>query len=347
MRFRCDDGHGGRCGDGCNCCRGNVLPLVLVVLLVLSILAMVMLRVPGTLRRTVEMVARETQEMYWAESAVLLKLESIPSESFSGLPTVEENILGPWTEWRTRWRKKGRTIKFQFVLGNSYGRFATSEWARCAVLLERNLQERILQADGLRKLSGNRRFFQLDSSMSGRVASSALHVSAGDLTLDLGGSDAFTGSLGGTSGRPTGGSFMAYVEGDVKIRGNVHFDTLRIYATGMVTVQGDVTAAFVEIFGFSGVAVSGNASLAGVLLSKQNIEISERTQLRFPSVAVAVGYRENRVSLREKSSFEGLAIAPSGVFERDSSTVLLDSSKALLPFCMESRKVVFERRRLW
>ena len=349
MRFRCDDGRSGRCG--CNCCRGNVLPLVLVVLLVLSILAMAMLRVPGTLRRTVAMVARETQEMYWAESAVLSKLEGAPNDNSRGLPTVEEHVLGPWSEWRTRWRKNGRTVKFKFVLGNSYGHFATSEWTRCAVLLERNLQERILQADGLRKLSGNRRFFQLDSSMSGRGASSALHVSAGDLTLDLGGSDAFSGSFGdasdGASGQPSVHSFMANVEGDVKIRGNVHFDTLRIYATGMVTVLGNVSAAFVEIFGFSSVTVSGNVSFAGVLLSKQSVEISEHAQLLFPSVAVAVGYRGNRVSLREKSSFEGLAIAPSGVFERDSSTVLLDSSKALLPFCMESRKVVFERRRLW
>lgn len=334
--------------------RGNVLPLVLGVLLVLSILAMSMLRMPGTLRRTVAIIANETQEMYLAESAVISKLESGPSENSSGLPTVEENVLGPWTEWRTRWRKNGRTVKFQFILGNSYGHFATSEWTRCGVLLERNLQERILQADRLRKLSGNRRFFQLDSSIAGRGASSALHVSAGDLTLDLGGADAFSSSFGdvseglsGTiSGHPTVGSFMAYVEGDVKIRGNVHFDTLRIYATGTVKLQGNVSAAFAEIFGFVGVEVTGNVSLAGVLLSKQSVEISERAQLQFPSVAIAVGYRGNRFALREKSVFEGLAIAPSGIFERDSSTVLLDSSKALLPFCMDSRKVVFKRRRL-
>ncbi len=68
--------------------------------------------------------------------------------------------------------------------------------------------------------------------------------------------------------------------------------------------------------------------------------------MKFPSVALAVGYRENRLSLLEKSVFEGLAIAPSGTVERDSSAKLLDSTQVLLPFCMDSRNVVFYRRRL-
>ena len=305
---------------------GNVLPLVLGLLLVLSILVTSMLRMPGTLRRTVLLVANETQEMYFAESAVLAKLEGFPEGYFKELPTVESRILGPWTEWSVR-------DKFQFMLGSEYGRFSTSEWARCAVVLEQNLHERILHSDGLKNLSGNRRFFKLDSS-DGLSAerTMAINVSAGDLTLDL----------GDFSVR----SFMANVEGDVKIRGNVHFDTLRIYATGSVSVQGNVAADFAEIFGLASVTVSGNVSLAGSLLSKQNIEISDRAQMNVPSVALAVGYRDNRLSLLEKSVFEGLAIAPSGTVERDSSAKLLDSTQALLPFCMDSRNVVFSRRRL-
>ncbi|WP_295067584.1 hypothetical protein [uncultured Fibrobacter sp.] len=305
---------------------GNVLPLVLGLLLVLSILVTSMLRMPGTLRRNVSLVAKETQEMYFAESAVLAKLNGFPDGYFAELPIVGSRILGPWTEWRVR-------DKFQFMLGLEYGRFSTSEWARCAVVLEQNLHERILHSEGLKNLSGNRRFFKLDSS-DGLSAerTMAINVSAGDLTLDL----------GDVSIR----SFMANVEGDVKIRGNVHFDTLRIYATGSVSVQGNVTADFAEIFGLASVTVSGNASLAGALLSKQNIEISDRAQMKFPSVALAVGYRENRLSLLEKSVFEGLAIAPSGTVERDSSAKLLDSTQALLPFCMDTRNVVFSRRRL-
>ena len=305
---------------------GNVLPLVLGLLLVLSILVTSMLRMPGTLRRNVSLVAKETQEMYFAESAVLAKLNGFPDGYFAELPIVGSRILGPWTEWRVR-------HKFQFMLGHGYGRFSTSEWARCAVVLEQNLHERILHSDGLKNLSGNRRFFKLDSS-DGLSAerTMAINVSAGDLTLDL----------GDFSVR----SFMANVEGDVKIRGNVHFDTLRIYATGSVSVQGNVAADFAEIFGLASVTVSGNVSLAGSLLSKQNIEISDRAQMKFPSVALAVGYRENRLSLLEKSVFEGLAIAPSGIVERDSSAKLLDSTQALLPFCMETRNLVFSRRRL-
>lgn len=285
-----------------------------------------MLRMPGTLRRTVLLVANETQEMYFAESAVLAKLEGFPEGYFKELPTVESRILGPWTEWRVR-------DKYQFLLGSEYGRFSTSEWARCAVVLEQNLHERILQSAGLKNLSGNRRFFKLDSS-DGLSAerTMAINVSAGDLTLDL----------GDFSVR----SFMAKVEGDVKIRGNVHFDTLRIYATGSVSVQGNVTADFAEFFGLAGVAVSGNVLIAGTLLSKQNIEISGRAQVNFPSIALAVGFRENRLSLLEKSAFEGLAIAPSGTVERDSSSKILDSTQALLPFCMDTRNVVFSRRRL-
>ena len=305
---------------------GNVLPLVLGLLLVLSILVTAMLKMPGALRRNVSLVAKETQEMYFAESAVLAKLNGFPDGYFAELPIVGSRILGPWTEWRVR-------NKFQFMLGSEYGRFSTSEWARCAVVLEQNLHERILHSDGLKNLSGNRRFFKLDSS-DGLSAerTMTINVSAGDLTLDL----------GDVSIR----SFMANVEGDVKIRGNVHFDTLRIYATGSVSVQGNVAADFAEIFGLAGVTVSGDVSLAGALLSKQNIEISDRAQMNFPSVALAVGYRENRLVLLEKSVFEGLAIAPSGTVERDSSTKLLDSTQVLLPFCMETRNLVFSRRRL-
>lgn len=305
---------------------GNVLPLVLGLLLVLSILVTAMLKMPGALRRNVLLVAKETQKMYLAESAVLAKLNGFPDGYFAELPIVGSRILGPWTEWRV-------LDKFQFMLGLEYGRFSTSEWARCAVVLEQNLHERILHSDGLKNLSGNRRFFKLDSSDGlSAECTMAINVSAGDLTLDL----------GDFSVR----SFMAKVEGDVKIRGNVHFDTLRIYATGSVSVQGNVVADFAEIFGLASVTVSGNVSLAGSLLSKQNIEISDRAQMKFPSVALAVGYRENRLSLLEKSVFEGLAIAPSGTVERDSSAKLLDSTQVLLPFCMDTRNVVFSRRRL-
>ena len=313
--------------------RGSVLPLVLGVLLVLSILVTSMLRLPGPLRRTVVLVAKETQEMYRAESAVLLKLEGFPEGYFADVPSVESRVLGPWTLWQTVQRTNGQN-KFQFLLGGEFGRFSTSEWMRCAVALEQNLHERIMQANGLRNLSGNRRFFRLDLA--------ALNLSAGDLTLDLGGNEA----PGVIPERPSVRSFMANVDGDVKIRGSAHFDTLRIYATGTVLLQGNVTADFAEIFGLADVSVAGNVSLAGVLLSKQNIEISGRAKFKFPSVAIAVGYRGNRLALRGKSDFEGLAIAPSGTFERDSSTTLLDSSKALLPFCMDSRLVVFARRRL-
>ena len=159
---------------------GNVLPLVLGLLLVLSILVTAMLKMPGTLRRNVSLVAKETQEMYFAESAVLAKLNGFPDGYFAELPIVGSRILGPWTEWSVR-------DKFQFMLGSEYGRFSTSEWARCAVVLEQNLHERILHSDGLKNLSGNRRFFKLDSS-DGLSAerTMAINVSAGDLTLDLG-----------------------------------------------------------------------------------------------------------------------------------------------------------------
>ena len=272
---------------------------------------------------------------------VLQRIGFLPDGFFAELPPIQSRVLGPWNLWQVSVPKvRGNArqfergvLKFEFLLGNEFGRFAASEWARCAVVLEQNLHERILHSVGLKNLSGNRRFFKLDSS-DGLSAerTMAINVSAGDLTLDL----------GDFSVR----SFMANVEGDVKIRGNVHFDTLRIYATGSVSVQGNVAADFAEIFGLASVTVSGNVSLAGSLLSKQNIEISDRAQMKFPSVALAVGYRENRLSLLEKSVFEGLAIAPSGTIERDSSAKLLDSTQVLLPFCKDTRNVVFSRRRL-
>jgi hypothetical protein len=320
--------------------RGNVLPLVLGLLLVQSILVTSMLRLPGPLRQTVALVAKETQEMYLAESAVLSKLNGFPDGYFTDVPPVESRVLGPWMLWQTVWRTEGPVNKFQFRLGNAYSQFPTSEWMRCAVLLEHNLHENIMHAKNLKNLSGNRRFFRLDSS--GVQGAFAFNVSGGDLTLDLGGNE----FLGGIPKPFLAHSFMANVEGDVKIRGTAHFDTLRIYATGTVLLQGSVSADYAEIFGLAGVAVTGKVSFAGMLLSKQSIEISDRAKLNFPSIAVAVGYRGNRFALYGKSVFEGLAIAPSGTFERDSSTTMLDSTKALLPFCMDSQPVVFARRRL-
>ena len=331
--------------------RGSALPLVLGVLLVLSILMTAMLRMPGALRRMVTLVAGETQEMYLAESAVIAKLEGFPDGYFAELPPIQSRVLGPWNLWQVSVPKvRGNArqfergvLKFEFLLGNEFGRFAASEWARCAITLERNLRERILQSEGLKSLSGSRRLFNLDSSLATPGTHSVvLNISAGDLTLDLNSADAF----GNYGGRVSVRSFMANVEGDVKIRGSVHFDTLRLYATGNVLLQGSVDADFVEIFGLAGVTVLGDISLAGLLLSKQNVEISGLSRMRFPSVALAVGYRGNRLALLEKSVFEGSALAPSGVVDRDSSAVLLDSAKALLPFCMESRPVVFSRRRL-
>ena len=350
MRLNCQMSHQWRHQTFCRLARGNALPLVLGVLLVLSILVTAMLRLPGPLRRTVALIANETQEMYLAESAVIAKLDGFPDGYFAELPTIESRVLGPWTEWRTSVLTNrecvrqfdGGVQKFQFLLGNEFGRYSTSEWARCAITLEQNLKERILQSEGLKLLSGNRRFFKLDSTLMGRGSSVALNVSAGDLTLDLGGAGAF----GKNGDRVSVRSFMANVEGDVKIHGYVHFDTLRIYATGNVLLQGLVSADFVEIFGLAGVRVSGDVSLVGLLLSKQNVEISDHAKMKFPSVALAVGYRGNRLALLEKSVFEGAALAPSGIVDRDSSAVLLDSAKALLPFCMESRPVVFARRRL-
>ena len=81
---------------------GNVLPLVLGLLLVLSILVTAMLKMPGALRRNVSLVAKETQEMYFAESAVLAKLNGFPDGYFAELPIVGSRILGPWTEWSVR-----------------------------------------------------------------------------------------------------------------------------------------------------------------------------------------------------------------------------------------------------
>ena len=74
---------------------GNVLPLVLGLLLVLSFLMTSMLRMPGALQRNISLIANETQEMYLAESAVLAKLNGFPEGYFAELPAVESRILGP------------------------------------------------------------------------------------------------------------------------------------------------------------------------------------------------------------------------------------------------------------
>ena len=57
---------------------GYILTLTLGVLLALALLFMALLELPGSVRRRAVRVAREVQEVYDAESCLLLHLEGFP-----------------------------------------------------------------------------------------------------------------------------------------------------------------------------------------------------------------------------------------------------------------------------
>lgn len=295
---------------------GYALPLVLAVLLVISLMLASLAHLPGAVRSTVKRVAYEVQQVYLSESAVLANLEMFPEGFFAGLPSVQMEIFGPWQLLEVG--------DYSFLAGKSFAHFSTKEWLSCARSLEDDLKNRILSSPHLRRFSGNRRFFEVKNSM-------ALKVESGDLELRLDSASCE--------------NFSAIADGNILVKGNVHFDTLRLYSPAQVELLGNVNVDWLEVYGAECVSMQGNVVFRGSVLSQRLVEMKDRVNGVFPSVALAVGRRDNSVELMDKVNLDGLAIAPGGNVHLDVAVALMDSTQTLLPYCMESRNVVFERKR--
>lgn len=301
---------------------GYVLPLVLGVVLAVSCLLSTLLGVPGGLRRYVFKSKTEIQGIYNAESSIMAYLYRAPLNE--SVAPVDARLLGPYREICAEVRMGSPDISSRRLCVQTVGRFHAlryADWQKWAGSYRSRLYESLEGAVNLRHLSGNRRFFALDSSVS-------LHVHDGDAELNIDGRVPVVNLL---------------VDGSVSVSGNASYDTLRIFSQGNVTVKGGVKIVFLEIFAGGPVEIAGNATFRGIVLSTQKFVLENRSQGLYPSFAIAMGYNDPYGELKDRASFEGLLAAPSGEVVVRPGCVY-DTSRRVLPVFDEVEELVFDRR---
>ena len=326
--------------------RGFALPFILAIILALTILyAGLLWATGGLLRQTARYVA-SVQAVYDAESAIIAALSGFPDGHFAGLPHVARYGDGLWGRMcapletagdvpaggkgigKVHAGGSGKRICAEY--GTRYTRRRFEEWFAALAAYRTDLRERILSTPRLRAVSGNRRFFALDSSV-------ALHVSGGDLLLDM-------------DSRVPAGAFV--VEGSVNVKGRARFDTLRIFADGNVRLCGDAVAARLEVYSGGSIEVCSRFRFSGMLAARREILLRDHVRADFPSVAVAVGSGDCSVTLAGHAAFAGVLAAPGGTVELDVPDSLSgaafpgtvrDSAQSLLPAFFDGEKLAFRR----
>ena len=215
--------------------------------------------------------------------------------------------------------------------GIHYSRFRFEEWMSFVQNWRRGLREGIAGDSRLRRLSGNRRFFALDSAV-------AFRIEDGDLYLDL-------------DGHVRSASFD--VDGNAVVKGSAKFDTLRIFARGNVELGGNVSVAYLEVVSDASVEARSEFRFSGGLYGRDGLRIADRSHGIFPCVAVSLGSGDSRAELAGHALFEGVVAAPGGTVEiREPKNLsgaaypgaVTDSARALLPVAFDGERAVFERR---
>jgi hypothetical protein len=121
----------------------------------------------------------------------------------------------------------------------------------------------------LKVKSGNRRFL-------GRMQPMSLWVQEGDLTLNL-------------DGKTSSGRFR--VDGSAEVRGNVNFDTLRVYTRGLITLRGNVRVRWLEAFSEDRIEISQGFDFSGVVVARREVLFSNgarKVRRRYPSFAMSL-----------------------------------------------------------
>ena len=326
--------------------RGFALPFILAIILALTILYAGLLWATGGLSRQTARYVASVQAVYDAESAIIAALSGFPDGHFAGLPHVARYGDGLWGRMcapletagdvpaggkeigKVHAGGNGKRVCAEY--GTRYTRRRFEEWFAALAAYRTDLRERILSTPRLRAVSGNRRFFALDSSV-------ALHVSGGDLLLDM-------------DSRVPAGAFV--VEGSVNVKGRARFDTLRIFADGDVRLCGDAVAARLKVYSGGSIEVCSRFRFSGMLAARREILLRDHVRAEFPSVAVAIGSGDCSVTLAGHAAFAGVLAAPGGKVVLDTPDSLAgaafpgtvrDSSQALLPAFFDGQSVVFRR----
>lgn len=320
------------------CKRGHILAVILMVVVVVTCLFSVLLNVPGSAYHYAVNAKKELQQIYDAESAIMVELYGEPVElaSDSGdepcpgsFLMVESRAVGPYREICAPLGPppldssgNGRRLCVQTV-----GRFrdlSYRDWQHFAGEFRSGLYRRIEFAPSHRTVAGNRRIFSLDSAVS-------MHVSDGDLRL-------------AADGRHTVASFI--VEGDASVSGRASYDTLRIFAQGNVSVVGELNVSLLEIYAGGEIEIRGNATFRGIVFSQKGYAIGGKAKALYPSFAISMGFNDSYGSLADKASFKGLLAAPGGSLMLQSS-VPYDSSTMVLPVFDQVEEFVFNRSLDW
>ena len=255
---------------------GAVLPLVLGILLAVTILLTSLLQLPGGVRRVALRHAQMQQQIYDAESALIACLEGFPEDYFK-LPKVDRSRLGPWTDLSAEVDSIRSVHVLAGIACDSACNMLKSHKLRREIYegFKQQLNQEIMLVKLPLKLeikSGNRRILGRDT---GQIPSTALQVLDGDLTLDL-------------EGEIPSGRFIA--DGSVKIRGNVVFDTLRVYARGPLTFRGRLKARFLEAFSEDRIEISSGVEFSGVAIARHEVAFpngADKVRMRYPSFVMA------------------------------------------------------------
>lgn len=295
-------------------CRGAVLPVVLAVALAVSLMLAGLLQLPFAASRYALREAKFSAETYLAESALIMHLSGFPQGFFADLPPVRERSAGPWLELRA-----GRFVAFAGKRRENGWWPMYADWVDGAEFYRQTLLSRV--QSGASRLSGNRRFFEVDPRMKFRIEN-------GDLTVNADGNSE---------------AMSFYVEGSAVIKGNLCVDSLWLFANGPVSIAGNVRAEFVEIYSAEDIRFEDDVTVRGHIWGRLGVQLSDRASALFPSVVLAMGSALSNVSLAEKSKVEGVLAAPNGRVEVAPSA-LWDSVGALLPFYVRGDYVAFEER---
>lgn len=242
---------------------GYVLPLVITLLLALTLLFTALLHVPGNIRRYAGRTAVTLQNIYNAESAIMLHLRGIPSNAIPSLPQVSEESMGPFKRFCAT-SETGLAVCALAV--SRFERLSYGEWLSGIQQYKSRLLSTILSHPELHRYSGNRRFFSLPPH-------AYIQVQNGDLILD------FPGRIR---------SLNAFVEGDVTISGAAVFDTLRLFAMGSATLKGNAHAAFMEVVAGGNIEIRGDFGFRGVAISAHELEMARSVTRVYPAMAIAM-----------------------------------------------------------
>lgn len=266
--------------------RGAVLPLVLGILLAVTLLLTSLLQMPGGVRRAALRQLQEQQRIYDAESALIANLSGLPADFFvrppwnRALPKVERGHLGPWAVLSAPMSSanSGSADKRIRVLAGVPCDSACSllnSYERRREIYEGFRQELIREISmakpplALKVKSGNRRFL-------GRMQPMSLWVQEGDLTLNL-------------DGNTSSGRFR--VDGSAEVRGNVNFDSLRVYARGPITLRGNVRVRWLEAFSEDRIEISQGFDFSGVVVARREVLFPNgvrKVRRRYPSFAMSL-----------------------------------------------------------